>query len=364
MAPSLPGFLRGTRNVQLGIDVGGSAVKVVALEKSSKGTTLLGLGWEETPTGTVIDGNINDIQAISQVVKSALEQTKIRYKGASASIGLRGINVVFKRITIPFQGIAELPRQVILEAQQHVDNDLSHWQIDYETIGTPNSEGQLSLLLVAAKKQLVNEHVEMLKKVGVLPSILDCDALAIINSFEYVSMATDKTVLCVDVGRDSTKIHLITAGKSNIIRSLPIGGAHFTDLIARNLNINHTEAETLKWSISDPDFSESHPEIKEICSQHTRELCEEIRKTFDFYADNPGQDSIKEIESIILSGGGAVAPGLSESISSLMNSEAIYATPFSRMNINPKINEVVTTKYSHQFAVAAGLALRTPGDKA
>lgn len=363
MNSSIFGFLKGTGNIQLGIDVGGSAVKVVALEKSSKGVNLLGLGWEETPPGAVVDGNLNDTKTMAAVVKSALEQTKIRYRGASASVGLRGINVVFKRITIPFQGMAELPKQIILEAQQHVDSDLEHWQIDYETIGTPNSEGQLSLLLVAAKKQLVEQYVELLKQVGVLPTILDCDAFAISNSHEYNSMATDKTILCIDVGRDTTKIHLMIEGKSQIIRSLPVGGAHFTDLIARQLSVNHTEAETLKWSIADPEFAASHPEIKTICQQHTAELCEEIKKTIEFYIGSDTQASIKAIDSIVLSGGGSVSPGMSEGIGALMNADTIYSSPFSRMTINPKISEVVISKYSHQFAVATGLALRKTGDK-
>lgn len=363
MSSNLLGFLHGTKNIQLGIDVGATAIKVAAVEHTSKGIKLHGLGWEQTPPGAVVDGKLSDAQSIASVVKSALEQTNIRYKGACASVGLRGINVVFKRITVPFQGLAELPKQVILEAQQHVDTDLDQWQIDYETIGTTNSEGQLTLLLVAARKSVIAEYTEVLAAVGVLPSVVDCDAFAISNSFEHASGSDTNTNLCVDVGRDSTKIHLLIEGQSSIIRSLPIGGSHFTDLIARQVNIGHDEAETLKWSLSDPEYAANHQELDIVCKQHVEELCEEIKKTMDFYSGYETQAEMKNIDSIVLSGGASVAPGLSEGISKMLNADTVYANPFMNMILNKRIDRDVTSRYAHQFSVAAGLALRKSGDR-
>jgi type IV pilus assembly protein PilM len=363
MSNSLFGFLRGTKNIQIGIDVGATAVKVAAIEHSSNGLKLLGLGWEETPPGAIVDGALNDTKAITTAVKAALEQTNIRYKGANATIGLRGINVVFKKLSVPFQGISELPKQIILEAQQHVDSDLEQWQIDYEPIGAPNNEGQIAILLVAARKAVVEEYTKMLSIVGVLPSVVDCDAFAISNSFEQSTGSDATTNLCVDVGKDSTKIHLTIAGQSSIIRSLPVGGSHFTDLIARQINISHEEAETLKWGLSDPDYAAGHQELLIVCKQHIDELCDEIKKTMDFYSGYETQIEAKNIDSIVLSGGGSVAPGLSEGISKMLNADTVYAHPFQNMKLNPKIDPNVTSRYAHQFAVAAGLALRKAGDR-
>lgn len=363
MALSLTSLFKSNANLQLGIDVGASAVKIVALERKGNGYRLAGLGWEETPPGCVVDGGLSDTKTISQVVTSALKRSRINYKGASAAIGLRGLNVVFKRIMIPFQGIAELGKQVILEAQQHVDSDLANWEIDYEPIGEPNTEGQLAILLVAARKSTVEQYIEMLKQVGVRPAVVDCDAFAIWNSLEQVLPDSSKTNLCIDVGRDTTKIHLTIMGQTNIIRSLPIGGSHFTELLARQLNIGHTEAETLKWSVSNPDFIASQPQVAEICKQHANELCEEIKKTMEFYAGVETAAAIREIDAIVLSGGGSVVPGLSEGISTLMNADTLYATPFRGMEIVSKEHENIANMYSHQFAVAAGLALRKEGDK-
>ncbi len=363
MAPSLLSLFKGNANLQLGIDVGASAVKVVALERTGNTFKLMGLGWEETPPGCVVDGSLSDTKTIAQVVTSALKQTKLSYKGASAAVGLRGINVVYKRISIPFQGVAELAKQIILEAQQHVDSDLANWEIDYEPIGEPTTEGQLAVLLVAARKSVVEQYIEMTNQVGVRPAVLDCDAFAITNSFEHVNGDDSKTNLCVDVGKDSTKVHLTVRGETSIIRSLPLGGFHFTELLARQLGINHTEAETLKWSLGNPDFAASQPQVMDICRQHTTELCEEVKKTLEFYAGIETNAAIREIHSIVLSGGGSVVPGLSEGISNILNADTIYATPFRGMELTSKEQENVTTRYSHQFAVATGLALRREGDK-
>ncbi|MEY4064336.1 MAG: type pilus assembly protein PilM, partial [Pseudomonadota bacterium] len=338
MAFSLKDIFTGTGGVQLGIDVGASAIKVVSIEKGSDGTQLLGLGWEETPTGAVVDGSLNDIQTICKAVKSALDQTRTRYSGASATVGLRGLNVIYKRLMIPYQGMAELPKQVLLEAQQHVDSDLDHWQIDYEPLEAANTEGQIPILLVAAKRTLVEQYVEMLKQVGVKPCVLDCDAFAMTNSFEFTHPEAQQTTLCVDVGRDSTKVHMLRAGKSVIIRSLPLGGGHFTDLLSKNLNINYTEAESIKWNVGNPDFTAGYPDIDSVCRQHTNELCEEIKKTIEFYggADSHGGDRLVDV--VVLSGGGSVVPGLSESLSTLLGADAIYASPFKGMTINKKVN--------------------------
>lgn len=360
---SLKDIFKGTSNVQLGIDVGASAIKVVSVEKSTNGTELLGLGWEETPAGAVVDGSLNDLQTITKAVKSALDQTRTRYGGASATVGLRGLNVIYKRLMIPYQGMAELPKQVLLEAQQHVDSDLDHWQIDYETLEAANTEGQIPILLVAAKKSLVDQYVEMLKQVGVRPSVLDCDAFAMSNSFEFSYPDAQQTTLCVDVGRDSTKVHMMRAGKSVIIRSLPLGGGHFTDLLSKHLSINYTEAESIKWNVGNPDFTAGYPDIDTVCRQHTNELCEEIKKTIEFYGGIENQGGERLVDVVVLSGGGSVVPGLSESLSTLLNADAVYASPFKGMTINKKVNSEVTSRYSHQFAVAAGLALRREGDR-
>jgi type IV pilus assembly protein PilM len=363
MASSLLGLFKSNTGLQLGIDVGASAVKVVALEKSKNSHRLLGLGWEETPPGCVVDGGLSDTKTIAQVVTSALKQTRVNYKSASAVIGLRGLNVVFKKISVPFQGLAELGKQVILEAQQHVDSDLTQWEIDYAAIGEPTTDGQIAILLVAARKSIVEQYLEMLREVGVRPAVMDCDAIAISNSLHHSVQDESKTFLCVDVGRDSTKIHLTVLGQTSIIRSVPLGGTHLTELISRSLNVTYVEAESLKWSLGNPEFFNSQAQISEICKQHTIELCEEIKKTMEFYSGLETNATIKEIDAIVLSGGGSAVPGLSEAMSQMFNADTVYATPFRSMQLTSREQEAVTSRFSHQFAVAAGLALRKEGDR-
>ena len=349
--------------IQIGIDVGASAVKVVALRGGQGGSPkLVGLAVEETPMGCVIDGMLSDTRSMADVVKNALMRCGVSYKDESASVGLRGLNVVFKRLIVPFQQPEDMARQVLLDAQQQVDSDLGDWIIDYQILTAPDPQGQVAVMLVAAKRSSVEEFQGLLTLVGVKPNIFDCDVFAIGNSFEHSTGVVRESVLCLDIGRDTTKINVIQDGIPILVRSVPLGGAHLTEQISKAMGIDFEQAESMKISASQSPDVANQTQMASALKAHTDEICEEIQRTLDFFSNAASENKIEAIERVVLSGGGAAAPGLANAIGQYLKSQVSLADPFAKISVGPKF-ETQINGMRQVFSVAVGLALRYGGDK-
>jgi type IV pilus assembly protein PilM len=349
-------------DVHLGIDVGASSVKIVALKANgSKSPKIVGIGYSDTPMGCVIDGQLSDTRSMNEVLRGILERQNIKYKKQNANVGLRGLNVVFKRLVLPYQRPEEMAQQVILEAQQQVDSDLADWVIDFQVLGTPDAEGQVAVMLVAAKRAAVDEYDNLLKLVGVIPAVFDCDVFAIENCYEHCYGKNSDTVMCVDVGKDSTKINIIQEGTPILVRSISMGGHHLTELIQKNLGIDMDSAEKTKLAANDSgDLMKG--ELSTSVHAHVEEMCDELKKTLDFFSSAATGVKVDTFDRVVLSGGGSAIGPLSASIGKFLNCEVVHSNPFEKLSVPGRFKDLVV-KFPHVFSVAVGLALRRVGDK-
>ena len=359
----LQSFMTVGGPLQIGIDVGASAVKVVALRGGNGSTPkLVGISMEETPMGCVIDGMLSDTRSMADVVRNALNQLGVSYKDRPANVGLRGLNVVYKRLIVPFQQPEDMARQVLLDAQQQVDSDLGDWIIDYQILTMPDPQGQVAVMLVAAKRSSVEEYSGLLNMVGVKPSIFDCDVFAIGNAFEHSVGTLRESVLCLDIGRDTTKINVIQDGIPLLVRSVPLGGAHLTEQISKSMGLGFEQAESMKISASQSPDIANQPQLASALKTHCDEICEEIQRTLDFFSNAASENKIDSIERVVLSGGGAVAPGLANAIGKYLKSNVSLADPFAKISVSPRFQGQIDG-VRQVFSVAIGLALRYRGDK-
>lgn len=352
--PSLAGG-----KAHIGIDVGASAIKIVALKNNQSTPRLQGVVHVETPPGAVIDGILYDTKAMVDTIRAALKKAGISFKNAPATIGIHGLNVVYKRLVLPNLPAEEMGQQVILEAQQQVDSDLNDWIIDYQVLGMPDSRGQVAVMLVAARKGPLEEYYSLLEKVGVTSLCFDCDVFALENSYEKANFIISKTTLFVDIGRDTTKINLIYQGTSLVARNIPIGGSHLTEQISKVLGTDIAQAEAIKLAAS--SGNSEFAEVNNAIDTHVNEIAEEIKRTVEFFLHETGDAGIS-IEQTILSGGGASVFGINDAIAQILQSEVTFANPFSSVIMSEKHARVVGAA-PHLFSVAVGLALRYAGDK-
>lgn len=349
-----------TRPIQIGIDIGGSSIKMVAIRKSSNGIyELLNAVMIETPPGSFMDGIIYEVGTLAKAIQDGLKKLDIPNKKSIISVGLKGLSALYKRVKVPFESEAELGEQIILEAQQMVDSDLADWIADWQQIDKSPESGQVIVILVLAKRTSVESYGQVMKIAGSRLSVVDCDIFALQNSLEQSYPSLEGNILCIDIGKDTCKLNLIHRHKPLIIRSFSLGGGYLTEQICKSMNMSMDHAESAKISFSQSAELSQNPELVSATHQYVMELCEEFQKTIDFFSNMNEETKIDKIHGICLSGGGSLTHGLTQRLQEIWGSEIIFINPFQTLKgyDNP-------LPQPHLYSVALGLALRKPQDKA
>ncbi len=345
---------------QIGIDIGASSVKFVAVRGSGTNIKVLAAGQEEILFGCMNDGVIADPRTIASAVLNAFKNSGLKsFKGVSAAVGIRGVGTIFRRLLLPLQSPEEMVNQITIEAQQQIESDLSDWIIDYQILTEPNRQGLVAVMLVGAKRSIVEDFLTVLKQVGVRPTIFDCDVFAISNTYERTikNHGSQDTTICLDIGRDSTKFNLLQGRTPVIVRSFQIGGMHLTESIAKHMNLDFDQAEDLK--LEGKPFP---PSCEKAVSNHFSDLCKEIQQTITFFANSNGDIKIDSIDRILLSGGGAATYGLRETLENTLKTSVEFIDPFRATENTPQV-DAETATMPHLFSVAFGLASRRMGDR-
>jgi type IV pilus assembly protein PilM len=334
-----------------GLDIGSSAVKVVELREAGDGYALGALAVVPLPPDTIADGTIKDPPTVIAAIKQAVEQAGI--KSRDAVIGICGRELIIKKIEIPEVPEKELAGAIQLEAEHHIPFAADEVFLDHHVVG--RREGAMELILVAVKKAKVTEYAGVVEEAGLVPAIVDVDGFAIENQYEAnTPEPAEEAVALIDIGAAVMKTNVTRGGASIFARDIPFGGNRYTEAIASALSVSFDEAEAAKVA-GTADAAAIAPAIESV----SRELALEVQRTFDYFASTAESERIGKI---VLSGGCAQLPGLTEYLTSTWGIPVETAQPFSRIDAGSFADDVATAGAS--LAVVVGLALRRPGDKA
>lgn len=347
-------------SARLGVDIGSSTIKVVAVSDGSR-PKILGAAYEEIPNGVVEDGVLNDPSTVASLLGNTLEKLPIKsIKGLTANIGLKGPSVTFRRLLVPMQSDDDMKSQMILEAQNQIDTDLDPWIVDYEILSNSDTHGQVPVMLVGAKRAVAEEYARIAHGLGLTPGIFDCDIFAIANSYEASAiLSPNETVICLDIGRDSSKFHLLQDNIPLIVRNFDTAGRPLTEMILHSLNVDVEQAEALKIAASTGD---GHPDVDKNITIFLNNLSDEIRQTIDYFAATNTDLQIDGIDKIVLSGGGANVRGIVNHLAGIFKTTVQLANPFEGFDIASGVDPM-TRELPHIYTVATGLALRRIGDR-
>lgn len=339
------------RAQSFGLDIGSSAVKVVELREAGDGWALGAMAVVPLPPDTIGDGTIKDPPTVIAAIKQAVTQAGI--KSRDAVIGICGRELIIKKIEIPEVPAKELAGAVQLEAEHHIPFAADEVFLDHHVVG--RREGAMELILVAVKKAKVTEYAGVVEEAGLIPAIVDVDGFAIENQYEVnAAETTEEAVALIDIGAAVMKTNVTRGGASIFARDIPFGGNRYTEAIASALGVPFVEAEATKIA-GGADAATIAPAIESV----SRELALEVQRTFDYFASTAESERIGKI---VLSGGCAQLPGLTDYLTSTWGIPVETAQPFSRIDAGAFANDAATAGPS--LAVAVGLALRRPGDKA
>jgi type IV pilus assembly protein PilM len=346
----------GSSNV-VGLDIGTSSVKLVEIEKVKDDYHLKNIGIARLPQDTIVNGTIIHGELLEQTIKNLFRNYKIKNKNVAISIS--GHPVIIKKITTPLMTEDELEQSIPFEAEQYIPFSLEEVNLDFQILGPSEDKSkQMNVMLVAAKKALLNDYVAVLQNAGLKASIVDIDVFALGNMFAAnYAPAENTNVGLIDIGASVTNINIVKNGISQFTRDIFMGGNQVTEEIQKQLSIGHEEAEKLKCGERIEGIDA--PLLEEIIQKTLSIIAAEIQRSLEFFTSS----TYGELHHIYLSGGGAQVKGFMETLAKKINIPIEFTNPFQAIKYNENTFDLEYLKeLSPLSAVGVGLALRSLGD--
>ncbi len=344
----------------VGLDIGSSAVKAVVLRRGRGGWSLVAAAEAPLPEGSVQDGAAAEPTVVSETVSQLFDSLKLRRARVVAA--LAGHAVIVKRLSLPAMSQAELNEAIPWEAEQYIPFDLSEVQLDYQVVGNnaDASKTSLDVLLVAAKKDRIDDRTAIITQTGRKPVVLDIEAFALANAYQmnYPERADALTAL-IHVGRGVTIVCLLEKGEPVFTRDISIGGQIHLESIQRELGPSGVDEMAAKRILHGQFPGDMSPDqVAAVLREASAQLVLEVRKTVDFYrATAP----VEKLSRVVLSGGAYQAVGLVDLLASEFGAPVDVFDPFRRVTRPSRAIGADVT--SPAYAVAVGLAMRQEGDR-
>ena len=345
----------------IGLDIGSSSIKLLQLRESKRGLALENFGIEPLAPQTIVDGTIMNQGAVVDALRSLTKKLKIRQR--EAAIAIAGHSVIIKKIVVPKMSPAELEEQIPWEAEHHIPFAKDDVEIDHQLINPQNAQGQMELLLVAAKKEVVGDYAAVAREAQLVPVVVDVAAFSVQNAFEVnYQVAPSETLALMNVGAAISNINIVTGGVSTFTRDVTIGGNAFTEEIQKQLSISYEEAEA--YTVGAAGGAEAHEvvpqEVERILEQVGQSMAGEFQRSLDFFLATAADATISRI---YLAGGAARSAALQRAIEERSRLPVEVLDPFRRLQIDEsRFDMGFLRAHSPEAVVGVGLALRQPGD--
>jgi type IV pilus assembly protein PilM len=336
----------------VGVDIGSSSIKVCEIKEGRKGArSLLRFAHHPLPSQSIVDGHIMN----SGAVVEGLERLFHKQRRKDVALRISGHSVIIKKVTMPLMTAEELREQISWEAEQHIPFDVADVELDYQVLRRREEEGQMDVLLVAAKKEEIQDLMNLALEAKLKPRVIDLDAFTVQNCFEvgYGAPEPGQTVVLLHVGASLTTINIVSDGNTAFTRDIANGGNAITEEIQRQLNIGQEEAEAYKCGGAGGIVPH---EVSRIVQQVVESLAGEIQRSLDFYLATSGD---REIARVVLSGGAARMEALKDAISGRSRANVEVIDPLRTAGLDSKtIGALELEQHGPAASVAFGLALR------
>lgn len=351
------GMLLGKKNQPLiGLDISTSSVKLVELSDSGKGEFRLErFASEPLPRGAVVDGNIENIEQVSEAVRRVWKKSGTRSK--QIALGMPPASVITKKIILP-GGMTEeqLEVQVESEANQYIPFALEEVSLDFDVIGpAANAPEDVEVLIAATRKEKVEDRVAVAEAAGLKPMVMDIESYAARSALDRVIAQMPKggqgqIVALFQIGAQATHVSMLQDGQTIYEREQPFGGNQLTQDIVRAYGLTFEDAEAKKKSGDLPDGYE-----QELLEPFLENAALEVTRAIQFFFTSTPYTNI---DHIFLAGGCAIIPGLVEMVADRAKISSSVVSPFKGMQLSPDVREKQLRVEAPAYLVACGLAMR------
>jgi type IV pilus assembly protein PilM len=350
-------FFSKSKNV-VGLDIGSSAVKLVELKEKKGGTfELVKMGLERLSPEAIVDGSIMDSSLVVETISRLNSEKGV--KNSNYATSLSGHSVIIKKISLPAMSPEELAESIQWEAEQYIPFDINDVNLDYVPLSSSGSGDNIDVILVAVKKEKINDYTSVISQTGKVPVLVDVDAFALQNAYEMnYPVSEGKVLALVNVGASVTNVNVLSGSTSMFWRDITFGGNQYTDAIQREMSLSFEQAEDLKkgQAVGDRTVQQVIPILNSV----SEDFAGELRKTLDFFTATSGADRVDEI---VLSGGGSGVLNLDATLRDKFGIPVTIMDPFKKVTVDEKeFNPEQLAELGPSMAIAVGLAMRKLGD--
>jgi type IV pilus assembly protein PilM len=338
----------------VGLDIGSSSIKAVELQRKGNSYQLVNLGFENLQADTVVDGQIMELNNVSNVITNIFNEHQIKTTRVAA--GVSGHSVIVKNIVLPQMSEDELRESFSWHAEEHIPFDISDVNLDYQV--TSRSSEALNVLMAACKSDKIANVKQAIQLAGKQPVVIDVDTFALQNCYELnYQPRTGDVVALLNIGASTMNINILNGTRSVFARDASVGGSQYTSLLQKELGLTFEQAEAVKRGYPLPDGIEARP-IQPIIETVSDILALEIRKTMDFYRAT-AEEGDEAIQKILVAGGSSKRPGLPEYLAKRFEISVELFDPFRQIAVDGrKFDPDYMREIVPDMAIAVGLALR------
>jgi len=354
-----------------GLDITDLSIKIIKLEKKSKGFKLVSYNRTDIKPGVIESGVIKDEGALVKIIRNACASVKGKKLNTKYIVASLPEEKSFLQvIQMPKMNKEELKLAVPLQAENYIPLPVNDVYLDFQVIQpVKNYLSYLEVLIVAIPKKIVDPYVSCLRKAGLVPLVFEVESQAIARTLIKKGNGVSPLIL-IDLGKNNTEFIVFSDHSIRFTCSIPISSQQLTTAISDALKIDFEEAQKLKIKYGIDGASsevgknkERAKKIKEAMDPLLDALAEEIEKYSNFYHDHPSSERLPDgkIEKIVLCGGGANLRGLPEFLSKKLGIPVELGNPW--LNSLFRKTDNIINKDILSFTTAIGLSLRGADDK-
>lgn len=348
----------GKKNHLVGLDIGSRMLKVAEISETKKGHSLKKFGTLDIAPGLIEEGVIKEPGKVADAIQQLFSLYNLKENNVAISMG--GYSVIVKNIEVQSMTEEQLQETIHYEAEQYIPFNVSDVNLDFQILGEHESNPNLMhVLLVAAKKEIINDYINLLQMAGLNPCIIDVDAFALQNVFEANYDTHNENTALIDIGAGKTSLNILKKNNSVFLRDVSLGCAQINQKIISQSGCTFEEAEQIKFG--NPEGKISTIELREIITSVVGDWCLEIRRALDFfYSTYPDE----KIQRIVLSGGGANIKEFQKVLAEETSADVEPINPFKNFIVDEdRFDSALFKRLAPQAAISMGLAIRRVNDK-
>jgi len=348
-------FLEKKARPVIGLDISSTSVKLLELSRHGDRYRVETYAVKALPPNAVVEKNINDQEAVAEVIRSMVKQSKTKLKHAAVAVA--GSAVITKMIDLP-AGLSDdaMETQISLEADQYIPFPLEEVAIDFEVQGiSPRNPEQVEVLLAACRRENVEMRAGVLQLSELIPEKVDIEAYSMERAFELISEQLEdqegQVVAIIDIGATMTTLSVLVDGKTVYTREQLFGGKQLTEEIQRRYGLSREEAGLAKKQGGLPDDYDS-----EVLAPFKEAVVQQVTRSLQFFFS---ASQYNDVDYIILAGGVASLEGLVNLIEEKLGTQTVVANPFARMSVSSRVNAVALANDAPALMIVTGLAMRS-----